>query len=1001
MKLKIILIALFANLCIYAQSVSGVVKSGDNQPIPGANVLVKGTSKGVTTDFDGKFTIAATSDQTLIFSSIGFETKEEKVGSRKSINVVLNEEAQKLEDVVVMGSRKKGRASLDTPVAVDIINISSQAAATPQTDLTQILNYAAPSFTSNTTTIADGTDHIDPAQLRGLGPDQVLVLLNGKRRHTTSLVNVNGSPGRGSVGTDLNAIPSFAIERLEVLRDGAAAQYGSDAIAGVININMKKGTEKLEVSYVAGGHASKGANDNTGGVDGIKHQLDLNYGFKIKDKGFVNLTGSLQKRDQTSRAGTATGSIFNGYHAVEKRALNNGVNISSLFGNIVFTPNQSTIINHIKNFAPQVNYFTAAKQLEIQNASTLTAMQTALNFDVSDQEVAYRGLTRKDFNMRVGQSELVAGQFFLNSEYEISSRLKLYAFGGYSYRNGNSAGFYRRPNQNRAATSIYENGHLPEITSDVKDASFAYGFRGKLGEFDYDFSNTLGKNTFDYTVTNSANASLPFPSKKEFDAGSLKFFQNTMNLDFTRKFEFLKGLNIAFGGEYRYENYIIRPGEEASYALYDINGNVQTPTTAAALKPTDFFGAARPGGAQVFPGFRPENNTNRSRSSAAAYLDTELDVTDKWLVSAAVRFENYSDFGSTFNYKIATRYKITDNFVLRGAHSTGFRAPSLAQIYFNSTSTQTIGGVVFQVGTFSNDHPLTKGLGIQSLKEEESKSYSAGFTAKLPEQNLSFTVDAFRIDIDDRVIMTDRFSPNASNQFIYDQAGATAGTFFTNAISTKTQGLEAVISHKIELGKANLSSDLAFTYNETRRVGDIKNSDKLTSPADINNYFSEMSRVYLEEAVPRMKASLNNNLAIGKLNVFLRNAYFGAVTDPNSTDVNNNGQIDGSILNGLAIQNEHPIYSGKVITDLSFGYKILESLKLTVGANNLFDIYPDLNIGPKTVKTPNGVSNGNVTYTPGTSVVDLSNQDQFIYPRNVSQFGQNGRFVFARVNFTF
>ena len=355
---------------------------------------------------------------------------------------------------LTVGSRNKNRVATDTAVPVDIINISAQGVLSPQTDLNQILNFAAPSFTSNTTTVADGTDHIDPAQLRGLGPDQVLVLLNGKRRHTSSLVNINGTPGRGSVGTDLNAIPAFAIDRLEVLRDGASAQYGSDAIAGVINVAMKRATNQLTAAITAGSFNSKGANDHNGGWDGGKYQIDLNYGTKIGEKGFINFTGSLMTRDDTQRAKPRTGNIFNAYNAVEQRALQNGVNISSLFSNINNTPNSQQIIDNIHLFAADVGYFTTAQQATIQSATTIAGLQTALNFDVTDSELAYRGLNREDFNMRVGQSKLKSGQLYVNSEFDLGSNITGYAFGGYSYRNGNAAGFYRLPNQNRTSTSI-------------------------------------------------------------------------------------------------------------------------------------------------------------------------------------------------------------------------------------------------------------------------------------------------------------------------------------------------------------------------------------------------------------------------------------------------------------------------------------------------------------------------------------------------------------------
>ncbi|AZA85170.1 TonB-dependent receptor [Chryseobacterium lactis] len=905
---------------------------------------------------------------------------------------------------ITIGSRNKSRVATDTPVPVDVINIGSQSVLSPQMDLNQILNYAAPSFTSNSTTVADGTDHVDPAQLRGLGPDQVLVLLNGKRRHTSSLVNINGSPGRGSVGTDLNAIPAFAIERLEVLRDGASAQYGSDAIAGVINVIMKKNTNNLTAAITGGGFNSKGANDHRGGWDGGKYQVDLNYGAKLGATGFLNFTASFLNRGATGRAGTATGDIFNAYNAIEQRARENGVDINSLFGNINNTSNTQQIINYIHQYAPYVSYFNPAMLASIQNANTIPELQSILRADVTGNELSYRRLERNDFNMRVGQSKLGSGQFFMNSEFDISPSVRGYAFGGISYRQGNAAGFYRRPNQSRTPTSLYPNGFLPEIASDVIDLSLAAGFKGKIGKVSYDISNTFGQNTFDYTIKNTANASMLGSKKSEFRAGGLGFLQNTINADFDTKFDWLKGFNVAFGGEVRLERYKIENGEEASWALYDINGNIQTPGTSASLKPTDFMGATRPGGAQVFPGFRPENALKKGRSSVAAYLDTELDVTDRWLVSAALRYENYSDFGSTFNYKVATRYKLTNNINIRAAHSTGFRAPSLQQIYFNATATQFVGGTAYEVGTFSNDSNVANILGIPQLKQEESKSFSAGFTAKIPQANLTFTVDGYYIKIKSRVVLTDQFSrpvgtfpagsPEYNLQQGFDQANANAATFFANAIDTQTKGIEGVISHRFKASeKVSLNSDLAVTVSKTNRVGDIKGSDVLINAGQINRYYSETSRVYLEEAVPRFKASLNNSLEFNNFSVLLRNVYFGKVTDPNTTDVNGDGVVDSNMINGQMVPTEHPVWAAKVIADLSIGYKFTKGFRVTIGANNLFDIYPDKNYGLRSLKVPSVDASGK----PITSI-DLSNQDQFIYSRNVSQFGMNGRFLFVRLN---
>lgn len=993
---------------IAAETIKGRVVDDSGQPLPGVTIIIKGTSKGTTTDADGNYTITAQMGDVLQFSYVGLETKSITV-TGNVLNVTLTGTGETLQDVVVIGSRNPTRTVTESAVPIDVISMKDIASQGPQVNLNQILNMVAPSFTSNTTTVADGTDHIDPAQLRGLGPDQVLVLVNGKRRHTSSLVNINGSPGRGSVGTDLNAIPAFAIEKIEVLRDGASAQYGSDAIAGVININVKKNTNKLDVALFGGGNLSKGANDHDGGIDGGNYQLDLNYGTGLgKEKSFINGTASFQLRDATSRAKDVTGTLFNGYNAVEQRAAEAGTNINALFGNITNTPNTTQILTTIKQYAPQVGYFTTAQQTAITGAATISQMQTALNFDATQGELDYRGLERKDFNMRVGQSSLKSAQFFLNGAYPINDKLEAYAFGGTSYRTGEAAGFYRKPNQSRSYTGLYPNGFLPEIHSTINDISIAAGLRGMLFEnWNFDLSNTFGKNTFDYNIENTVNASMRENSPSEFDAGGLAFAQNTTNFDINRKFDALKGLNVAFGAEYRHENFTINAGVPDSYNLYDINGGVVTGTTPANIKVTDFYGANRPGGAQVFPGFRPANAIDKGRNSVAVYTDLELDVTDKWLVNGAVRFENYSDFGNTTNFKIASRYKLTDNINLRGAVSTGFRAPSLHQIYFNSTATQFVGGVPFEVGTFSNDSPVAKALGIPTLKQEESKSASIGFTAKIPAANLTLTADAYIVKINDRVVLTDQFTSNAVTKPYFDAAGATAATFFANAIDTESKGIDVVISHKTSLGEAlSLKTDLSGTISNTQRVGSIHASPILEAAGQINRYYSESSRIYLQEAVPRVKANLTNSLSYKKFDFFLRNVYFGKVTDPNIADANFDGTINAIVVNNQTVENEHPIWAAKIITDLSVGFKITNTTKVVVGANNIFDIYPTFNLGPQTIaKRASGIdANGAVIYSNTTSsnnTIDLSNANQFVYSRNTSQFGQNGRFVFARLSFSF
>ena len=1011
-KILLILTLVFA-VSITAQEikVTGVVTDDSKAPLVGASILVKGSQNGASADFDGKFTINAKIGDVLLFSYIGFETKSVTV-KEGTVNVSLTSSGEQLQDVVVIGSRTPGRTVTESAVPIDVINIKEISSQGPQVNLNQILNMVAPSFTSNTQTVADGTDHIDPAQLRGLGPDQVLVLVNGKRRHTSSLVNINGTPGRGSVGTDMNAIPAFAVEKIEVLRDGASAQYGSDAIAGVINVNVKKNTNKLDIALFGGSNFSKGANDHAGGNDGNNTQLDLNYGTGLgKEKSFINATASFQLRDNTSRAKDVTGTLFNAYNAVEKRAANAGVNINALFGNITNTPNTTQILSTIKTYAPQVNYFTAAQQTAIANASTIVAMQTALNFNVTADELVFRDLQRKDFNMKVGQSSLTSAQFFLNAAYPITKNVELYGFGGYSYRNGESAGFYRRPNQSRSYTGLYQHGFLPEIHSTIGDISGAVGLRGKIFEnWNYDLSNTYGSNTFDYSIENTVNATLREKSPTTFDSGGLAFAQNTTNFDVNRKFD---KLNVAFGSEYRRENFKINAGEPDSYNIYDINGAVVTGSTPANIKVTDFFNAARPGGAQVFPGFRPANAINKNRNSVAVYGDLEYDVTSKWLVNGAIRYENYSDFGNTTNYKLATRYKVTDKINLRGAVATGFRAPSLHQIYFNSTSTQFVGGIPFEVGTFSNDSQAAQLLGIPKLKQEESQSASIGFTAKIPSANITLTADGYIVKIKDRVTLTDQFArpggtPAAGTpayilNAAFDNAGATAATFFANSIDTQSKGIDIVISQKTNLGDGiTLKNDLSGSFGKTNRVGNIHASPILEAAGQVNRYYSEASRVYLEEAIPRAKVNLTNSLSYKKFDFFLRNVYFGKVTDPNTVDVNGDGKIGAIIVNGLAVENEHPIVKSNIITDLSVGFNFTKATKIVVGANNIFDIYPSLNYGPTIAHRPKAaLLAGAIDYSAPMTTVDLSNANQFVYSRNVSQFGQNGRFVFARLSFSF
>ncbi len=959
MKTKIfsLLIMLLLSVPIIAQNyqVSGTVTDSDEQALPGVSISVKNGTGGTSTDFDGKYALQVNNGDILIFTSVGFETQEITMDGLTTVNVVMVSGVS-LDEVVVIGSRNPNRTATETAVPVDVIDIQELITQGAQTSLNQILTYVAPSFTSNTQTISDGTDHIDPASLRGLGPDQVLVLVNGKRRHTSSLVNVNGTFGRGSVGTDLNAIPTAAIARVEVLRDGAAAQYGSDAIAGVINIVMKK-SETLTVSADTGAYfSSKSGGFNQGGTDGESINVSINYGIPLGDNGgFMNFTGMYDSRNPTNRMIEWEGNIFNSYNSVERVANDNGFNLLAL----------QTDFDAIRFFSQNAG-LPSDVLTDVNNAVDIADLQSALSTDNTDSELGARGLQRKDFNMRVGQSKLRSGKFFFNGEVPVSEDAVIYAFGGMSIRNGNAAGFYRLPSQQRAFTPVYINGFLPEINSTILDKSLSAGIKGKIGEWNVDFSNTWGQNGFDYNIGNTSNATMQFATPTEFYAGGFAFTQNTTNFDMSRFFEdTMSGLNVAFGAEYRVERYEIFAGELGSYSKFDTDGNVWDINDPTSIEVVDFFGRPRPGGSQVFPGFNPDNELNKNRNSIAAYVDLEADITDNFLVSGAVRFEDYSDFGSTINFKLATRVKLGDDFAVRGSANTGFRAPSLHQLNFNSTSTIFVDGIPTEVGTFSNDSRAAQLLGIPQLKEETSKSASIGFTGKLPGLNLSFTVDGYFIRIDDRVVYTGQFSPSNDGspadellKRLLAQANAGSATFFANAIDTESMGVDLVVTHKANFSNSNLRTDFALTVGQTNQVGDIKASDILEDAGLVDTYFDETSRIYLEEAVPRTKMNLTFNYNISDFNIMLRGVYFGKVTEA---------------TNNIDNQQE---FGGKMITDLSFSYLHHDRVRFTVGSSNIFDTYPDKNIDAN------------------------RSSGRFEYSRRSQQFGAGGRYMFARITLT-
>lgn len=846
---KILQISLTA-LCIFFsslfygqnQEIKGKVTTENGTPLEFATITIKGTKSNSATDSSGNFTINTTaSTAKLIVSLFGYETRE-VVANENFITIQLVLKDNNLDEIVIVGSRNPKKSKLETMVPVDVVNLAKIRNSIPQTSLNDILTYLTPSFNSSRQSSSDGTEHIDPASLRGLGPDQVLVLVNGKRRHTTSLVNYQNTVGNGSVGTDLSAIPASSIKRIEVLRDGAAAQYGSDAIAGVINLILKDNTG-LEANATYG---------QTSRNDGQTTNLNLNYGTKIgKNGGFINLTGEFSNREKTNRSQNHNLIIFD----------------------------QSAYDNFF------------AYDFSNSNARA-----------IDDAALAAAGLNRDDFNFQIGDAKIRNMQGFFNMSLPVNSKIEFYASGGLSHRNGTGFGFRRLPSETEnVVASLFPFGFQPELNSIVNDQSLISGFKFKLADWKLDLSNTFGQNIFDYGVSKTNNFSLGANSPTSFDAGSHSFLQNTVNADASRLFPTIfNGLNLAFGAEYRLENYKINAGEIGSYI---------------------------DGGAQSFPGFSPLNEVNKNRNSVALYTDIEIDFSEKFMIGVAGRYEDYSDFGNTINGKLSSRYKISDNFFVRGAISTGFRAPSLHQQYFNNIAADIVDGKPLNSGIFRNDSEVAIQLGIPKLKEETSKNYSLGFVYS-PLKNLHFTVDAYQIKIDNRIIITGNLGNDAFGeavpelQALFAPYGAQTARFFTNAINTETNGIDFVADYDMRFSNSNLNISLLYNYNKNN-VADKLNNVPATFIGQEDVYYGPQERSLIETNTPNHKGTLGLNYGVNKFNFVLRETYFGEV-------------IRDAFPFGTTQK-----HKGKVVTDLTVSYKATPKITFTMGANNLFDVFPD------------------------------------------------------------
>ncbi len=901
----LVTISLFAAGSVLAAggTIMGKVTTATGEGIPNAQVVITGTTMGTSANANGEYVIRNVPAGTYVVRTqvIGYQTKTATVRVRADEEVALDfsleEGVIELSGLVTIGSRAVHAAADQLAVPVDVFSIA-EIRQSGASETNQIIQNLAPSFNFPRPSIADGTDSVRPATLRGLGPDQVLVLINGKRRHTSSLVHVNGTVGRGSTGVDLNAIPASAIERVEVLRDGAAAQYGSDAIAGVIGLSLRSGVSPLTISAKAGAttHDSKTLESDSsfdlGFGDGELLDLGANYGFAV-GKGSVFVATEYRDRNPTNRAGGDPRDQI-----VAGDANNNSV--------------------------PQPNHHW-------------------------------------------GDSKSRDWMGFINANFPLSESgsNKLYAFGGYSHRFGSHAGFYRRGLQAQNWPQIYPLGFLPIIEPDINDYSGTAGLQGVAKGWIYDVSAQLGHNKFDFNIVNSLNTSLgpslttttspaPFPNQTEFYSGGFRLTQYLANADFTKQFDvgLRSPLNFAFGAEFRRENYEIIAGEEASY----IDGKV--PNRSGGLAAA---------GAQVFPGFKPENEVDASRNSFAFYADVEASLIHNVLVGMAGRFENYDDFGSTLDGKLALRWQPAEPLVFRGAASTGFRAPSLGQIYFNATSTNFLTnpatGLVepFEIGTFRVESTVAQTLGASPLQPEESVHFSGGVAVD-PLPNLNLTVDYYRININDRIVFSENFTGGAFTTLLAP-FGVNGARFFTNAIDTRTQGADFTANFRLNVGEANtLKFSAGFNVTDTKITGKVPNPKQLTGFEAI--LFGDLEKIRLEEAQPKNNLKFTANYSTSRFNALLRLNYYGEYE---------------SIERGYVKGRTEQTFGAEDVWDVELGYNF-GNLNITAGAQNVLDNFPDSNLFISTT-------------------LDRSNLGIFPYP-GASPFGMNGRFLYLKTTYS-
>ncbi len=842
MKKSILRLRLFSSLlfliCAYSLSaqsgkITGNISDKDG-PLIGATVEVLGEARGTVTDLDGNYSMdILPGEYTLEASYAGYEEMQQTVtvsaDGASTVNFAMAAGVL-LGDVVVTGTRARPRTAISSAAPIDNF-VGAVLEKQGNGDLTENLKNVVPSYTATPLT-GDGAAFVRPTSLRGLPPDQTLVLVNSKRRHRSSLIaHFGAAMNAGAHAVDIGHIPSIAIKNLEVLRDGAAAQYGSDAIAGVFNFLLKDANHGAEAQVQIGQWYGKNYGAET------DYKVAMNFGMPLTKKGFFNISGEYSFNEELKRG---------------------------------------------------------------------TQHAAAIDLEGAPDPV-----------MNWGRPESSGFRSIWNAGIEIAPNVDFYSFGNFSDTYGNYSFFFRSPNRTGVLTPVPNNpqnpaegnfswgdvfplGFTPRLEGFQTDFSSVTGIKGDLGAgVNYDVSASFGHNRINYKLNGTLNPSWGPLSQQDFRPGDLQQFERNINVDLSK--EFMEKVNVAVGFQKRNEAYTMYEGDYQSYAAGPWAGVGNLVNPEASSDTLDVYYNAPAIGANGLAGTSKDNAGTFEGSSWGSYVDIEYDITEALLVQAAFRHEEFKDFGSADNFKVAARYTVADWLTLRGGYSTGFHAPTPGQanVVTITTSFDGVTGEQVQEGTVSPTNPLAVSLGGKELVPETSENISIGLASRLTD-DLTLTVDVYSITVDDRIVK--------SRSLPIDNPLFSELAFYTNSLNTRTSGLDAVTSWR---GK-DTDISLAFNYNQTEVLGqDQVNGEDPVSEGTIFNLENNLPKV-------RMNASVTHDF--GPISSSVRANYYGGTIDERGTQ---------------------EVVSPAVLLDLEFVYPATDKLRLILGANNLLNTYPD------------------------------------------------------------